>query len=306
MKILVIYFSQSGQLKDILDNLVYDIRDKAEVDFAEIRMEQPYPFPWKSATFFDVMPESVLQVAAPIQPMPAVRAKDYDLVIFGYQPWFLSPSIPATSFLDSEWADVLKGRPVLTVIGCRNMWLNAQEKVKAALKRLQANHVGHIVLEDKHGNLTSTLTIIRWLFKGRKEASGRLPDAGVSDADINGMRKYGVPIMQHFKQQKTEALQKDLLRLGAIHLRPNLIVLEGRGAAQFPKWARKARAKGGPGSEARQPVIRLFSRILITAIFVLSPLSSLTAKLKTALNRKKLLKDVEYFKSLEYRPGMFG
>lgn len=303
MKILVIYFSQSGQLRDILDNVVQDIAKETEIDFAPIEMAQPFPFPWASPTFFDVMPESVLGIPAAIKPMPALKDKDYDLVIFGYQPWFLSPSIPANSFLNSEWASVLKGKPVVTVIGCRNMWLNAQERVKAELQRLQAHHVGNIVLEDKHGNLTSTLTIIRWLFKGQKKASGSLPDAGVSETDIKGAQKYGMPILQHLKQHKTEQLQQDLLQLGAIHLRPNLIVLEKRGVGQFPKWAKKARDKGGPGSEARKPVIKLFSRILITAIFVLSPISSLTAKIKTALQKKQLLKDVEYFKGTGYVPG---
>lgn len=303
MKILVVYFTQSGQLKNILDNVVQDMKSEAEIDFAEIRLEQSFPFPWSSPTFFDAMPESVLLVPAAIQPMPAIRDKDYDLVIFGYQPWFLSPSIPANSFLQSEWAEALRNKPVVTVIGCRNMWLNAQESVKVQLQRLGANHIGNIVLEDKHGNLTSTLTIIRWLFKGQKKASGRLPDAGVSEQDIRDTQRYGKPILRHIKEGRTEALQQDLLHLGAVHLRPNLIVLEKRGVSQFPKWANKARRKGGPGAAERKPVIKLFSRILITAIFVLSPVSSLTAKIKTALKKKQLLKEVEYFKSTDYQTG---
>lgn len=306
MKILVIYFSQSGQLRNILDNIVLDIKQEAEVDFAEIKPVKPFPFPWTSLTFFDAMPESVLQIPSEIQPMPALKAKDYDLVIFGYQPWFLSPSNPANSFLKSEWASALQGKPVITVVGSRNMWLNAQEKVKADLERLQARHVGHIVLEDKHGNLTSTLTIIRWLFKGQKKASGLLPDAGIAESDIKDTQKYGMPILQHFRQNKMEHLQRDLLQLGAIHLRPNLIVLEKRGVSQFPKWAKKARDKGGPGSEARRPVIKLFSRILMVAIFVLSPITTLIAAIQTALKKKHLLREVEYFKSTTYLPGKLG
>ncbi len=303
MKILVIYFTQSGQLRSILDNVVQDMKNEAEVDFAEIKLVQPFPFPWTSETFFDAMPECVLQIPSAIQPMPELKAKNYDLVIFGYQPWFLSPSNPANSFLKSEWATALAGKPVVTVVGSRNMWLNAQERVKADLERLGAKHVGHIVLEDKHSNLTSTLTIIRWLFKGQKKASGMLPDAGVSEQDIRDTQKYGMPILQHLKQNKIDKLQQDLLQLGAIHLRPNLIVLEKRGVSQFPKWAEKARAKGGPGSEARKPVIKLFSRILIVAIFVLSPITALIAKIQTALKRKHLLREVEYFKSTDYLPG---
>ncbi len=303
MKILAIYSTQSGQLRDILNNIVKDIQGEAEIDFAEIKLVKPFPFPWSSATFFDAMPECVLQIPSEIQSMPELKAKEYDLIIFGYQPWFLSPSNPANSFLKSEWAQVLKGKPVLTVIGCRNMWLNAQEKVKAELEQLGANHVGNIVLEDHHGNLVSLLTIIRWMFKGQKEASGRLPSAGVADQDIKGAQKYGMPILQHLKQNKVGQLQQDLLQLGAINLRPNLIVLEKRGVSQFPKWAKRARAKGGPGSPERRPVIKTFQNILMVAIFVLSPITTLIAKIQTALNKKQLLKEVEYFKGVNYLPG---
>lgn len=306
MKILALYSTQSGQLRDILNNIVKDIQGEAEIDFAEIKLVKPFPFPWTSATFFDAMPECVLQIPSEIHPMPELKNKDYDLVIFGYQPWFLSPSNPANSFLKSEWAQVLKGKPVLTVIGCRNMWLNAQEKVKAELETLGANHVGNIVLEDHHGNLVSLLTIIRWMFKGQKAASGRLPAAGVADQDIRGAQKYGMPVLQHLKQNKINNLQQDLLQLGAINLRPNLIVLEKRGVSQFPKWAKRARAKGGPGSPERRPVIKTFQNILMVAIFVLSPITSLIAKIQTAINKKQLLKEVEYFKGVGYQPGKLG
>lgn len=303
MKILALYSTQSGQLRDILNNIVKDIQGEAEIDFAEIKLVKPFPFPWTSATFFDAMPECVLQIPSEIHPMPELKAKEYDLIIFGYQPWFLSPSNPANSFLKSEWAQVLKGKPVLTVIGCRNMWLNAQEKVKAELEILGANHVGNIVLEDHHGNLVSLLTIIRWMFKGQKAASGRLPAAGVADHDIKGAQKYGMPVLQHLKQNKINNLQQDLLQLGAINLRPNLIVLEKRGVSQFPKWAKRARAKGGPGSPERRPVIKTFQNILMVAIFVLSPITTLIAKIQTAINKKQLLKEVEYFKGVGYQPG---
>ncbi|MBZ0100446.1 MAG: hypothetical protein K8F30_15305, partial [Taibaiella sp.] len=58
-----------------------------------------------------------------------------------------------------------------------------------------------------------------------------------------------------------------------------------------------------PGAPERQGRVNLFKRLLITGIFVLSPVSSLTAKLQLQLQRQSLLKDVQYFKSLRYEPG---
>lgn len=306
MNILVLYYTQSGQLRQILDSLASPIAEKVNVDFAEVTPETPFPFPWSAATFFDAMPESVLQIPPAIRPMPEVFDKHYDLIIFGFQPWFLSPSQPATGFLKSEWAKVLNGKPVVTLIGCRNMWLNAQEKVKADLKMLGARHCGHIVLEDKHSNLTSLMSIIRWMFKGQKEATGNKPEAGVSGRDIEQAQRFGPTILHHLEHQNLEELQGALLQQGAIELHPNLIVLEKRGVSQFPKWAKRARDKGGPGDPARRPVIKMFQRILMLAIFVLSPITSLIARIQTALTKKALLREVAYFKSVRYEKGKLG
>lgn len=303
-KILVIYYSQSGQLRDILDNILYDVQGKAEIDIAEIKPVTPFPFPWKGHAFFDAMPESVELVPSPIHPLPQeVMQKDYDLVIFGYQSWFLSPSQPATSFLKSEYAKLLKGKPVLTVIGARNMWLNGQEKVKQMLLDLQATLVGNIVLVDSNSNIVSLLTIIRWAFAGQKAASGILPEAGVQTADIKNAQRFGMQIYKHLHEDNLHNLHKELLMQGAIHLRPGLVLLEKRGIKNFRKFAKYIRVKGGPMAPERAGRVKLFRWLLTTLVFILSPISSLTAAIQLQLQKKSLLRDVEYFKGLKHEEG---
>jgi len=303
-KILVIYYSQSGQLRDILDNILYDIQDKVEIDIAEIKPVTPFPFPWKANAFFDAMPESVELVPSPIQPLShEVMDKDYDLVLFGYQSWFLSPSQPATSFLKSEYARVLKGKPVITVIGSRNMWLNGQEKVKEMLHGIGATLVGNIVLVDRNTNLISLLTIIRWSFKGQKAASGILPEAGVQTPDIKNAQRFGMQIYKHLQENRLHEVHKELLMQGAIHLRPGLVLLEKRGIKNFRKFAKYIRAKGGPGAPERAGRVKLFQWLLTILVFILSPISSLTAAIQLQLQKKSLLRDVEYFKGLKYEAG---
>lgn len=300
-KILVIYYSQTGQQRTILDNLVNDIKGKASIDYAEIILEKPFPFPWSAWTFFDAMPETVEGIASPIKPFDQkIYDTDYDLVIFGYQPWFLNPSQPTTSFLKSEHAKVLKGKPVVTIIGCRNMWLHGQEKVKKELIGAGANLVGNIVLTDRATNLVSLLTVIRWQFSGKKEASGLLPSAGVSDTDIHKTQRFGTPIYNHLVNNNLNTLQSELLMLGAIHMNPGLIVLERRGIKNFRKWAKYIREKGGPGDVNRKGRVMLFKNLLLVAIFILSPISSLTAWIQLQLQKSQLTKDVEYYKGLKY------
>lgn len=303
-RILALYYSQSGQLRDILQHITQDIGDRAAIDFVQIEPEQPFPWPWNAYAFFDTMPETVAHVPVAIKPLPvSVTQKEYDLVLFGYQPWFLNPSLPVSSFLQSEHAAFLKDKPVVTVIGCRNMWLHGQEKVKYYLQNTGARLVGNIVLTDSYPNLVSTLTIIRWAFKGQKEASGILPPAGVQDHEIKRASRFGMPVLNHLKAHTLDQLQQELLMMGAINLEPGLVLLEQKGIKNFRKFAAWIREKGGPADPNRRGRVLLFKRLLIIGIFVLSPVTSLTAFIQLQLRKKGLIKDVNYFKGLQYESG---
>ena len=303
-RILVLYYTQTGQLRQILDSILSGIIDKAAIDYLPIEPAKPYPFPWTTLEFFDAMPETVEHIPIEIKPIPQhILDKNYDLIIFGYQPWFLNPSLPATSFLKTEYAKIFNGKPVITVIGCRNMWLHAQEKVKGYLDNLNARLVGNIVLTDANPNLVSTLTVIRWAFKGQKQASGILPAAGVQDQDISEATRFGNTIYKHLHTDNLIDLQRELLVQGAIRLKPGLVILENRGIKNFRIWSKFIRKKGGPGDPARAGRVMMFKNLLIVAIFILSPISSFTALIKLIISRNSLLKDVEYFKQVEYEQG---
>jgi len=303
-RILVLYYTQTGQLKDIIDSVLSEIRDRLEIDYAEITPQKPFPFPWTPYTFFDAMPEAVLHIPPPVNPIRKdVFDKDYDLVIFGYQPWYLNPSQPITAFLQSEDARILKNKNVLTIVGSRNMWLNAQEKVKHYFQKQQAKLVGNIVLFDTNTNLISTLTVIRWAFSGRKEATKWLPAAGVQDKDIIEASRFGVTILNHIQQNKLHDLHAALLRQRSVLLDPGLVLLEQRGIKNFRYWAKFIREKGPAGDPNRKGRINLFKRLLLVGIFILSPISSLSAFIKKQLHKRKLLKDVDYFKGVDYEEG---
>ncbi len=346
-RVLVIYYSQSGQLRRIIDSVLQDVSSELQISYAPLEPVTPWPFPWKASTFFDAMPESVVQQPAPVKALPEhIIRGDYDLVILGWQPWFLHPSQPVTAFLQSESAALLEGKPVVTIVGSRNMWLNAGEKVKEDLQRVGARHIGGIVLTDTNQNLVSLLTIIRWSFSGRKEASRWLPEAGVQAKDISAASVYGKPILDaaralaearytdagaaahlqaaytgqrasdEFRAEMDAAtddsspmppqvasLHQKLLSLGAIRLNTALVLLEQRGIKNFRFWAKYIREKGGPAAASRLGRVTQFKRLLLVAIFILSPISSLTAFIQRKLQQKRLRRDVEYFRQLTYEPG---
>ena len=303
-RILVLYYTQTGQLRQILDSIVSEIAGKADIYYAAIEPVKPFPFPWTSLDFFDAMPETVAHIPIPVKPLdPSIASKEFDLIIFGYQPWFLNPSQPITGFLNSDYAKIFNGKPVITVIGCRNMWLHAQEKVKEYLNVANATLVGNIVLTDTNPNLISTLTVIRWAFKGQKDASGMLPKAGVQDKDIAEAKRFGEPIYKHLVSDNLIDLHRQLLANGAVHLKPGLVILEQRGIKNFRIWSKFIRKKGGPGDPKRVGRVMMFKNLLTVAIFILSPISSFTALVQLLIKRNSLFKDVAYFKELEYDKG---
>ena len=303
-RILVLYYTQTGQLRQILDSITSGIADKADIEYVAIEPVKPFPFPWTALQFFDAMPETVEHIPAPVKPLPAdILNKNYDLIIFGYQPWFLNPSQPITAFLQSDYVKLFKDKPVITVVGSRNMWLHAQEKVKGYLQSVNAHLVGNIVLTDSNPNLVSLLTVIRWSFKGQKQASGLLPAAGVQDKDINEAQRFGNTIYKHLRDNNLIDLHRELLAQGAVRLNPGLVILEQRGIKNFRYWSKFIRKKGGPGDTNRAGRVMLFKNLLLVAVFILSPVSSFTALIKQLAKRNTLLKDVDYFKQLEYEKG---
>ncbi len=306
-KILVVYFTQTGQLRRIIDHVTAPLQGKAEIVYEELTPVQPFPFPWSKQEFFDAMPETVLAKPRHIMPLKVAPDAEFDLVLLAYQPWFLSPSQPVAAFLQSEEGKrLLKGKPVVTLLGCRNMWINAQEKVKRYLRQAGADLVGHIALADKNPNLVSLITILRWATKGKKDAFFIFPPAGVQEKEIAASVKFGEPILEAVRQKRFDTLHAQLLALDSVEINPGLIVLEMRGVKPFRFWADYISKKGGPGESIRQGRVSMYRMILLLAIPVLSPFTMVASWLKLLLRRKQLNRDVAYYKGIQLREADAG
>ena len=290
-RILVIYYTQSGQLKEIADNFVAPFQKQGiPVDFYEIQMETPYPFPWTNESFFGAFPESFLELPQPIKAMPPdIETQEYDLVVLAYQVWYLSPSIPVTSFLKSEQARVLlEGKPVVTLSGTRNMWIKAQEKVRNMLVKKGARIVANIALTDRHYNHISVLTIVHWLFTGKKDKYlGIFPLPGVSQKDITNATQYGELVLNHSqKGEYQQSLQKEIVAQGGVQVKPFLLSAEKKANRLFGIWARAIYQ-----SPRRKFLLKCFHTYLYFAIWILMPIVWLFYWLTYPLFYKKIRRE---------------
>jgi hypothetical protein len=290
-KALLVYYTQSGQLKRILDSVCEPLSDEFDFVSAELKPVPAYPFPWPGIDFFQAFPESVMGIPCTLEPLAVNPDENFDLVILAYQSWYLSPSIPVTSFLKSEASAVLNGKPVMTIIGCRNMWIMAQEKVKKHILRAGGRLVGNIVLTDRHHNLVSVITIMRWLIKGRKQGTGFwgriFPEAGVSEKDIIEAGRFAAPIREAFQSNRLDTLQEALLDRGAVKVSPVLLTIEKRGLMMFRIWAKFVLRKGPAGDPKRNCRLKWFRAYLIAVIYLVSAPAGIIAWLVHRINARK-------------------
>jgi hypothetical protein len=298
-KVLVVSYTQSGQLREIVDQFLKPF-DPAQIEHLEVQPERAFPFPWTADIFFDAMPETVLEEPIPLKPiLPA--AQRYDLVVLAYQPWFLSPSLPVSSLLQTEiFKEIVADTPVVTLIGGRNMWLNAQESVKRHLKDAKAKLVANIPLMDRTSNLVSAVTILHWMLTGRKDRKwGIFPLPGVSAADIKSASVYGNMVKNAMDLGSYNGLQHTILSTGQIKIPTDILFIEQRAKKIFYLWANLIKTKG-KNPQKRKTFVSLFKYYLLIALFMVAPLLLLVYNLLVApFTSRAIQKKKEYFCGIE-------
>ena len=297
-QVLIVHFSQTGQLERLAQSVCAPLQQQADIqlDFLPLQPAQPYPFPWPFLDFFRIFPETVLMRPQPLLPLAVDASKRYDLVILAYQVWFLSPSQPMTAFLASpEAAQLLKGTPVVTLIGCRNMWLMAQEKVKNRLTELGARLVDNIALTDACGTAASFLATPLWLFTGRQKPYSWVPRAGIDEAQIAAASRFGVAMAQRLTADNLPVEQPMLAGLGAVRIDEKLIASEKVGNRSFQLWSRLLAALGPQQSRRRAAGLVVYIVFLLCLIVTVVPLSAVLKKLLAPLFKERTQREKAYF-----------
>jgi hypothetical protein len=274
--ILVVQYSQTGQLAAVTANLLAPLQadPSIAIHVETLTPLQPFPFPWPFFRFLDAFPESAHLVPQPLKPLTLKGDENFDLVILPYQVWFLSPSQPVTAFLkDPIVQRVLRGKPVVTVIACRNMWLVAQEKMKTLLATAGARLIDNVTLIDEGSTLSSFITTPRWMLTGRKNGFWGLPAAGLTDAQIAGTRRFGAALREALHAGLEQGPGPLLAGLGASEVNPRIYISEKTGARSFHLWGKLLMAAGQPGSWQRVPLLALYAVFLVVMIVTVVPTS---------------------------------
>ncbi|NVJ54427.1 MAG: dialkylresorcinol condensing enzyme [Campylobacteraceae bacterium] len=299
-KVLVISYSQTGQLTQLTHSVTAPLEadSNIEVVYKEIEPLKPYPFPWDFMTFMDCFPESIYLDPPEIKEIEDDE-NDYDLVILPYQVWFLSPSLPITAFLKSDYAKrKLKGKPVITLIGCRNMWVMAQEKLKQMLSDVEAKLIDNIVLIDQGNSFATFVTTPRWMLTGKRDSLwGIFPEAGISKQDIKEASRFGKAISKALANDEEKKQESICHGLNAVNVDEKLIKSEQIATKSFKIWGKLIRKVGKQGDPKRKPIVMLYVFFLLLIILTIVPINMLVQTIIRKVNKEKILKQKEVFEA---------
>jgi hypothetical protein len=292
-KVLAVFYSQSGQLEQIIDHFTQPFVEAGDsVEKLRVYPAQAYPFPWTGRSFFSVMPDCVQQVPGKLQDF-AFKETKYDLIVLGYQAWFLSPSIPSNTLMfDSRFREIAKDTPIITITGARNMWISAMEKIKPVLKNMGGKLVGNIALVDRHHNFVSFVTIFYWMFKAKKERLWNIfPIPGVSEQDILATKNYGTTAVKYLENGDWQGFQEELVKQGAVPVKYALMFIESKARKIFKVWAGIISKR-----KKKDAWLVAFKYYLLIALFIAAPIIlTVDAILFKPFLQKRIKRQKQYY-----------
>lgn len=190
-RILVINHSLSGETNAVADAFVKGFharlseRDANDTSLSvakfSLQTEPPFQFPWSAWDFFDVMAETVVPSVNDVWKSRAIQSppeelgdKRFDLVILGWQTWFLAPSLPVQLAVNSaEYRALLTPDvPVLMIGTHRNMWHRASRVLRKKLTELGSRVVGRVDFVQQSPFIQSIFNTVRWQLGGKKGKAG--------------------------------------------------------------------------------------------------------------------------------------
>lgn len=296
--ILVVSYSQTGQLNNLVKEFVYPLESEdttIQITYKNIEPVTKYPFPWDMMTFMDTFPESVHLSGCEIKDF-GDDDTEYDLVILAYQVWFLSPSIPITAFLQSKYAkEKLHNKPVITLIGCRNMWIMAQEKVKKLLNIIGAKLIDNVVLIDRGDSLETFITTPRWMLTGKTDSLWGMSEAGIDPQKIKDSKRFGKALVAALKVNKEKESTSLLQGLKAVEVDSKLIRSEKIATKSFHIWGSLIQKLGKPGDIKRKPVVILYLIFLLFIIVTVVPINMIVQSILRKTNKEKVLEEKEKY-----------
>lgn len=205
-QVLVISYSFTGQTGRIVEEVSRSLEKGGHtVSRAPLRLVHSYPFPAPPSMLLQLLQQSLRGQwpVEPLEPLDADLSLPYDLVIIGYQPWYMTPSVPVHSFLKSDAARVLRGKPVVGLVSCRAEFRRACGLFQKGVEAVGGQVVEQRVWVDQDARPTNLLSLVHMLKNGHDPEGGPLKRLlkpfGVGPAGLARAQSYGEALSTRLK-----------------------------------------------------------------------------------------------------------
>ncbi|MEZ4318431.1 MAG: hypothetical protein R3F61_13045 [Myxococcota bacterium] len=248
-RVCVLEWSLSGQSREVTDTFLAPLIDAGhEVVRVQLDLEVTYPFPWSPVQFFGIFPETVLERPPAARPI-ALPEGDFDLVVASGQIWYLRPCMPWQAFLASDQSEWLRGRRVLTLTTCRNMWVNGWRRWVQRLQERGAVVTDRVTVTHSGPVFASFFSTLAWSVTGDRHAVKALPKVEIDGDTLARVRQHGSVLASRLAEGREGVLLEgeDTAPVSPAHAFGELTV----GATLFPILASVYAALSSPGTLLR-------------------------------------------------------
>jgi hypothetical protein len=204
-----------------------------------------------------VDPQALVEL---VEPAGGFDTAADELVILAYQVWYLAPSLPIRSLLKTH-PEAVRGRTVVSLIACRNMWYSAAIEASGMLRSAGARRVDVVAATDTRGSSTTLVTTLRWLLTGKRAPFLWFGRAGVGDDELTRVAAIGQSIAE------SRPCPQD-----AAPIVPALAAADVIAGKVFRKWGRTVRSVRRFGVAAHTASLITFVLSLGIAIVIVLPL----------------------------------
>lgn len=211
-RVLVLYYSLTGQTKMVLDE-ISDVLTASghKVDMHRVEPVNDWTVPYDKFLFFYNWTKIWLgmNLTQPIQPL-YLNKDDYDYILIGFQPWNLAPSMPINSFLDSPMANIFSGKKVIGIVTCRTRWERSYRIVKDKIARAGGELIDGLVIMNHEREPYNMITTTYYLFEGKNPPPSHWVAKYFKPYGIN--KKDVLPIVTDFAKDLAIRLSEDRLK----------------------------------------------------------------------------------------------
>ncbi|MEN8135435.1 MAG: hypothetical protein ABFS18_07855 [Thermodesulfobacteriota bacterium] len=192
-KVLLLYYSFSGQTTGLLNNLGNGLRRKGvELSFVKLRPITPLRFPIGSIfATLKMMLTTTFRCRIAINDPETSIWEDYALIILAGPTWSYNPSGPILDLIDRFGPRLFNNKTVLPIISCRGYWRMHWYGLKSLLSKCGAKIPNRIVFSHPTPEPWRTLGVFL-------KIAGKAPER--SKLIGRYYKRYG-----HSKQQLVEA-----------------------------------------------------------------------------------------------------